>query len=73
MAVVLKGEIDAIILTGGMAYSEKLTTMVKAYIAFLAPVQCLPGENEMEALALGGLRLLRGEEAARVFCRDFKA
>lgn len=73
MAVVLKGEIDAIILTGGMAYSEKLTTMIKAYIAFLAPVQCLPGENEMEALALGGLRLLRGEEAARVFCRDFKA
>ncbi len=67
MATVLKGDIDAIILTGGMAYSKKLTNLIKTYIDFLAPVKCLPGENEMEALALGGLRLLRGEEEARVF------
>lgn len=67
MAAVLKGDINGIILTGGMAYSEKLTTMIKAYIAFLAPVKCLPGENEMEALALGGLRLLRGEEEPRIY------
>lgn len=72
MAVVLKGEIDGIILTGGMAYSEKLTTMIKEYIAFLAPVKSMPGENEMEALALGGLRLLKGEEEPQVFSGDFK-
>jgi butyrate kinase len=70
MAVVLKGEIDGIILTGGMAYSEKLTSMIKGYITFLAPVKCLPGENEMEALALGGLRLLRGEEEPRLLTGD---
>lgn len=67
IAVVLKGEIDGIILTGGMAYSEKLTNMIQDYIAFIAPVKCLPGENELEALALGGLRLLKGEENPYVF------
>lgn len=70
IAVVLKGDIDGIILTGGMAYSEKLTSMIKEYIAFLAPVKNLPGENEMEALALGGLRLLRGEEEPQLFTND---
>ncbi len=70
IAVVFKDKIDGIILTGGMAYSEKLTELVKAYIAFLAPIRCLPGENELEALALGGLRLLRGEEKAHIFCGD---
>lgn len=67
IAVVFKDKIDGVILTGGMAYSEKLTEMVKAYIAFLAPIRCLPGENELEALALGGLRLLRGEEKPHNF------
>ncbi|WP_373483198.1 butyrate kinase [Acetobacterium sp.] len=67
IAVVLKGEIDGIILTGGMAYSEKLTSMIKDYVTFLAPIKCLPGENEMEALALGGLRLLRGAEEPQLF------
>lgn len=67
MATVLKGAIDAIILTGGMAHSEKMTNMIKPYIRFMAPVQCMPGEIEMEALALGGLRLLRGEEQPHVF------
>ena len=67
IAVVLKGKIDGIILTGGMAYSEKLTSMIKEYIAFLAPVKCLPGENEMEALAMGGLRILLGEEESQIF------
>jgi butyrate kinase len=67
MATVLKGEIDAIILTGGMALSKKMTNMIEPYIRFMAPVQCMPGEIEMEALALGGLRLLRGEEQPHVF------
>jgi len=67
IAVVLKGKIDAIILTGGMAYSEKMTNMIKDYIAFIAPVKCLPGENELEALARGGLRLLRDEEKPHIF------
>lgn len=67
IAIVLKGKIDAIILTGGMAYSQNMTDMIKEYIAFIAPVKCLPGENELEALACGGLRLLSGEEKPHIF------
>lgn len=52
--------IDAVILTGGLAYSKMLTDMVIGYLHNLARVVVIPGENEMEALALGGLRLLRG-------------
>ncbi|KNZ40414.1 butyrate kinase [Acetobacterium bakii] len=67
IAAVLKGNLDGIILTGGMAYSEKMTAMIGEYISFMGPVHCLPGENEVEALALGGLRLLRKEEKPHVF------
>ena len=62
LSIVLKGNCDAIILTGGLAYSTMLMDMVIKYIQFLAPVVVLPGENEMEALANGGLRLLDGIE-----------
>lgn len=57
--------IDAVILTGGLANSKMLTDMVIGYLHNLVRVVVLPGENEMEALALGGLRILRGEEAAK--------
>ena len=67
LSIVLKGDCDAIILTGGMAHSEMLTQRIKDYVEFLAPVVVMPGENEMEALAQGGLRLLHGEEPARVY------
>ncbi|MGF6376613.1 butyrate kinase [Clostridiales Family XIII bacterium PM5-7] len=67
LSVVLKGNIDAIIMTGGLAHSTLLTGMIKEYIEFLAPVVIKPGENEMEALALGGMRLLKGEEIAKEF------
>lgn len=68
LSIVLKGRCDAIILTGGLAYSKMLTKRVEEYVGFLAPVVVMPGENEMEALALGGLRMLRGEEAAHLYC-----
>ena len=55
------------ILTGGLAYSKMLTDMVIGYLDTLARVVVIPGENEMEALALGGLRLLRGEEPVHTF------
>lgn len=67
LSVTQKGKTDAIILTGGVAYSEMLTAKIKEYVEFIAPVVVLPGENEMEALALGGLRLLNGEEEPHVF------
>lgn len=67
LSIVLKGKCDAIILTGGVARSQMLTDRIKEYVSFIAPVAVLPGENEMEALALGGLRLLSGEETARQY------
>ena len=67
LAASQKGKVDAIILTGGMAYSKMLTGWISEYVSFIAPVVILPGENEMEALAFGGLRLLAGEEQANVY------
>ncbi len=65
MCAVLKGRVDAIILTGGMAHSNEFVEMIKEHVYKFAPIFVLPGEFEMEALALGALRVLRGEEKAK--------
>jgi butyrate kinase len=70
LAPVVHGKIDVIILTGGMAYSNLLTDKITESIAFIAPVVVIPGENEMRALALGILRVLRGEEEARIYGKN---
>lgn len=67
LSIVLKGKCDAIILTGGVARSQMLTDRIKEYVSFIAPVAVLPGENEMEALAYGGLRILQKEENAQLY------
>ena len=64
LAPVLGSSCDAIILTGGLAYFEFLVKLVEEQVNFIAPVVVMAGEYEMEALALGGLRILRGEESA---------
>ena len=61
-ATVLKGELEAIILTGGMANSERLTREISHYVEFIKPVIVVPGEFEMEALAAAGVRYLTEEE-----------
>lgn len=66
LATVVQGRVDAIIITGGIANSKTITRWIADSVAFIAPVTIMPGENEMEALAIGALRVLRGEEAARV-------
>ena len=58
------GRVDKIILTGGIARSVRFTDLVKKRVSFLAPVVVIPGAFEMEALAGGVLRVLRGEEEA---------
>ncbi|WP_312635487.1 butyrate kinase [Oscillibacter sp.] len=63
------GKLDAILLTGGIAHSKYVTDGISRYVSFLAPVMVYPGEDEMKALALGGLRVLRGQETARTFHR----
>lgn len=65
----VRGRLDAIVLTGGIANSKYVTDGISNYISFLAPVVVYPGEDEMRALALGGLRVLRGEECAETFHR----
>ncbi|HWP50708.1 MAG TPA: butyrate kinase [Clostridia bacterium] len=63
------GKLDAIVLTGGIANSRYVTDGISDYVSFLAPVVVYPGEDEMRALALGGLRVLRGVEFAETFQR----
>ena len=68
MSVALKGEIDAIVLTGGLAYDEKfLVPWIKEKVSFLGPVMVFPGGEEEEALAHGVLRVLKGEEVAKKY------
>jgi butyrate kinase len=66
-AVPVCGRVDHIILTGGIAYSNYLTARLKEYVSFIAPVTVVPGENELQALAEGALRVLNGEEQPRVY------
>ncbi|MEY1640102.1 butyrate kinase [Tenuifilum osseticum] len=61
MAAVLKGKVDAIILTGGIAHNPDLVDYVKEMVGFIAPVAVYPGEDEMQALAMNGLMVLKGE------------
>lgn len=66
-ATVLKGDLDAIILTGGMAHSERFTEIITDRVSFIGPVKLYPGEDELSALAEGALRVLRGEEKAKEY------
>ncbi|MDR1920778.1 MAG: butyrate kinase [Candidatus Adiutrix sp.] len=67
MAVVLKGEVDGVILTGGLARSKLITGWIEERVSFLAPVYVEPGERELEALAGGIYRVLKGEESVNTF------
>jgi butyrate kinase len=62
---VLNGRVDAVLLTGGMARSEKLVHKLREAIEWIAPVTVYPGEDELQALAEGAIRVLCGEEQAR--------
>ncbi|MDD4050627.1 MAG: butyrate kinase [candidate division Zixibacteria bacterium] len=66
-AAALKGRVDGIILTGGMANSKRLTDTVTEYVRFIAPVAVIPGEHEMKSLAEGAIRALTGVETAKVY------
>ncbi len=62
LGAVLEGKIDAVVLTGGLAFSEAAVDSIKKRISYLGPIIVYPGENEMEALRDGALRVLRNEE-----------
>lgn len=61
------GRVDAIILTGGIAYSEKITSDIASRVGFLAPVSVYPGENELESLAENGYSILSGESEIKTY------
>lgn len=67
LAPVFRGRVDAIVLTGGIAYDKVFTDWIADRVSFIAPVKIYPGEMEMQALALGGLRVMRGEEKPRTY------
>lgn len=67
MATVLHGDVDAIVLTGGLAHSDMLMGWIRARVEWIAPVMVFPGEDEMEAMTQGALRVLRGEEEAKEY------
>jgi butyrate kinase len=65
MATVLEGKVDAVLVTGGMARSERMVAQVRGYVDWIAPVAVYPGEDELRALAEGVFRVLDGEEEAK--------
>jgi len=65
MAAVLEGKVDALVLTGGLAHLAPVVEGVRRRVAWIAPIDVQPGEDECRALAEGALRVLRGEEEAR--------
>ncbi len=69
-ATCLAGQVDAIVLTGGLARSQWLTRAITALIQYLGPVMIFPGENELQALAAGARRVLLGQETARIYAQE---
>ena len=67
LATVVNGDVDAIIITGGISYSKYMSESISKRVKFIAPVEILAGENELEALAFGALRVLKGEEEATIY------
>ena len=66
LATVVSGRVDYIIITGGIAKSAMVTGLISERVKFIAPVEIMPGEYELEALAGGCLRIITGREAPKV-------
>ncbi len=67
MSTTLRGDVDAIILTGGMAHSKRITDFLAEHVSFLAPIYVYPGENELKALAENALAAITGEREIKVY------
>jgi butyrate kinase len=65
MAAALEGKVDDILLGGGLVNNEELVKKIEQSCSFIAPVTAYPGEFEMEAMAGGALRVLKGEETVK--------
>lgn len=67
MAVALKGNVDAILLTGGMAHSRRITDFMADQVSFIAPIYVYPGEDELKSLAENCLAVLNGDQQVKVY------
>ncbi len=67
MGTVLEGEVDGILITGGVANSKWFVSLIIERVKFIAPVHIYPGEDEMRALAFNGLRIIKGEAKAKEY------
>jgi butyrate kinase len=67
MYTVLKCEVDAILITGGIAYDKNFVAFIQEHVLKIAPVHVFPGEDEMRALAMNGLLLIKGELQAKEY------
>jgi butyrate kinase len=67
LAAFTAGQLDAIVLTGGLAFSKRVVAEITRRVSFLAPVLVFAGENELEALAMGAREVLQGETCARTY------
>ncbi|MCR8746633.1 butyrate kinase [Romboutsia lituseburensis] len=73
LATVVEGKVDAIVITGGIAHSKVMTNNIKKRVEFISHVEIMPGENELESLSFGALRVLTGEENAREYSEEVLA
>jgi len=67
MSTVLRGRVDAIVLTGNLAYSAMIVSWIRERVDWIAPVYVYPGQDEMLALAQGALRVLQSEEEVKEY------
>lgn len=67
-AVTLEGKVDAVVLTGGIAYCKPFVKLIGDRVSFIAPVLIYPGEDELGALAQGAERVMQGKEQAKEYC-----
>jgi butyrate kinase len=72
LATVLEGKVDALLLTGGMAHSDRLTGRLRETLEWIAPITVYPGEDELQALAEGVFRVLDGEEKAKRLAEEIR-
>lgn len=67
LATTVNGRVDAIALTGGIVYSKRMADWITDRVSFIAPVYRYPGEGEIQALYEGAMRVVRGEEEAKIY------
>ncbi|MBP6909774.1 MAG: butyrate kinase [Candidatus Saccharicenans sp.] len=72
MATVLQGQVDGIVVTGGLAHYRQLVDWIRERCEFIAPFYVYPGGDEMRALAEGALRVLEGEEQAKIYEQEIR-